>query len=58
MPCAGKRAYRHRLIAERALASCLLARANGKTGRAEQRIYHCPDCGMWHLTSKPERDTT
>ncbi len=20
--------------------------------RREKRIYHCPDCNMWHLTSK------
>lgn len=20
--------------------------------RREKRIYHCPECNMWHLTSK------
>jgi hypothetical protein len=25
--------------------------------RRPVRCYRCPDCGAWHLTSRPERDT-
>ena len=31
-----------------------LSRMSGKE-RAEKRIYHCPSCGYWHLTSKSRR---
>lgn len=26
-------------------------------GRTPIRFYRCPECGHWHLTSEPRRDT-
>lgn len=50
-PC-GKRRFRSREIAERALAHI---EAVGTTGRVktEQRAYECDVCMFWHLTSSP-----
>lgn len=36
--------------ANTALKSCRKFRR--KQFRKEKRIYHCPDCNMWHLTSR------
>jgi hypothetical protein len=24
-------------------------------GQPPTRVYRCPDCGWWHMTSKPKR---
>ena len=45
----GKVRYRDRLGAEIALA--LLVRED----HGEARVYRCPRCFGWHLTSKPSR---
>lgn len=44
MTC-GKNAYRSRSEAERVRRSVYRQRTR------RLRIYHCPDCHMWHLTS-------
>ena len=46
-----KRKFKTKIDAMLALAS---ARWNGQThgNRNEVRVYHCPICNAWHLTSK------
>lgn len=39
--------------AKRAKRSCQRAREDGAVWREESRIYRCPSCGGWHLTSTP-----
>lgn len=52
-PCrSGKLRYRDRLGAEIALASTERGRASS---RDEKRVYRCPDCAGWHLTSRGRR---
>lgn len=46
--CTSKRRYASHIEAEDAAAWCA---DHGRTGL---RIYRCPYCGGWHLTSKPE----
>lgn len=48
-PVTGKVRYGDRLRAERAVASALLT---GHAWRRETRVYVCPHCGMWHVTSR------
>lgn len=45
-----KRRYRDEIAAKLALAE--LDRKD-KAGHTERRAYRCPQCGGWHLTSKP-----
>ncbi|CAM2852393.1 hypothetical protein [Skermania piniformis] len=47
----GKLAYADRDTAEATLAS--MDRRDQR--RREQRVYKCPFCGGWHLTSQPYR---
>lgn len=49
----GKVRYRDRIGAEIALASTAQSRG---ANRGESRIYRCPDCGGWHLSSKGGRN--
>ena len=49
-PC-GKIGYGTRKAAKEALRRTRLKRRDGKRGRHEQRVYKCPDCELWHLTS-------
>lgn len=49
-----KRRYRDRIGAMLALASCL--RTDGpRRHKLEKRIYLCPRCSGWHLTSTDGR---
>lgn len=52
MKCAvtSKRRYRDEIGARLALAKTQSARAKGD--RFETRVYRCPACRGWHLTSK------
>ncbi|WP_186343712.1 hypothetical protein [Streptomyces sp. CFMR 7] len=43
----GKRRYRNRLDARIALAN------TRRRDHGEKRVYQCPGCHGWHLTSKP-----
>ena len=43
----GKRRYRDRID-----AAMVLARLGWK-GRDERRVYRCPTCRGWHITSLP-----
>ncbi len=49
----GKRGYRSRSMAKKALKAANRARFGG--AKLETAVYACPDCGDWHLTSKPQR---
>jgi hypothetical protein len=44
--------YRDKLGALIALSS---TQSNGKARRDEVRVYRCPDCRGWHLTSRGSR---
>lgn len=48
----GKQGFTH-AVAEIKLAD-YAAQVNGRQAKP-QRIYKCPDCGSWHLTSQPVR---
>lgn len=53
-----KASYRTREGAEEALQRILARAARRKTRRRQtlpRRAYECPDCGRWHLSSKPAR---
>jgi hypothetical protein len=47
-----KRKFPSEAAALTALISAALSRS---PNRAEKRVYHCPDCGGWHLTKLDER---
>lgn len=50
-PATGKRCFRTEVAAKAALASTRSAGVGGD--RRETRYYRCPDCGRYHLTSRP-----
>lgn len=37
------------------LVGTVVSRNKGKNQRHECRVYECPTCGNWHLTSQPYR---
>lgn len=47
----GKRRYRDQSQARDALGVAAWQRATGNRRRRECRVYRCPACGGWHLTS-------
>lgn len=50
-----KISYPSRVLAEDALRSAQRARTRGKVlRRRESRVYDCPSCDGWHLTSQGE----
>ena len=52
----GKVRFPDRFEAESALAQARRWADNGNTERRERRIYLCPNCQGWHMTSKPLRN--
>ena len=53
-PCPhGKRKYAAESQARTELVGALLGRNSGDGKRHEKRVYECPACAHWHLTSKP-----
>ena len=54
-PCPhGKtRGYATEAEARTELVGTNIARNMGKAKRQECRVYECPACGHWHLTSQP-----
>jgi hypothetical protein len=50
-PLCEKVRYETQLDAERALATMIMS---PRLRRREQRAYHCPTCGGYHLTSQPQ----
>jgi len=53
-PCpTGKTRYRTEQEARTELVGCLVAKNAGRNQRKEVRVYGCPLCGAFHLTSKP-----
>lgn len=51
----GKIRYHDERTARAELVSTVIARNAGKVKRHETRVYECPLCEGWHLTSRPER---
>lgn len=49
----GKRAWPTEELAQRALTN-IWRRPRPGGRQMELRTYQCPDCGHWHLTSKPQ----
>jgi hypothetical protein len=53
-PCpSGKRKYATESQARTELVGALVGANSGDGKRHEKRVYECPACGRWHLTSKP-----
>ena len=55
MSCGGKYCYPDEISARSALKAAR-ARKKSKKGHIEKRVYRCPDCGYWHLTSMTRKD--
>ena len=55
MSCGGKYCYPDEISARSALKKAR-ARKKSKKGHIEKRVYRCPDCGYWHLTSMTRKD--
>ena len=55
MSCGGKYCYPDEISACGALKAAR-ARKKSKKGHIEKRVYRCPDCGYWHLTSMTRKD--
>ena len=51
----GKRPYPTERDARVELVGAGVDRNRGRCHRKECRVYECPLCGWFHLTSKPER---
>jgi hypothetical protein len=55
----GKRSYPDEAAASAALDEVRRARSLGgwddRHGHAPTRVYSCPACGNWHMTSRPDR---
>jgi len=53
--CNGKKGYRSKFDAEIVLtyASGAQARCRGSSKQGPCRVYLCPLCNTWHLTSQP-----
>ena len=49
-----KKAYRKKINALLALVSCQI-KAKEDFKRREKRVYKCPHCSKWHLTSKDQK---
>ncbi len=45
--------YSDKVAAQLALATL---QNQDKAGHTERRVYRCPDCGGWHLTSWRRKD--
>lgn len=50
-----KKAYATRKEARQALRLRRQEAMNGDWNRRESRIYHCPRCRDYHLTSRPKK---
>ena len=50
----GKRVYPTERRARVELVGAVVAFNGGRRHRREQRVYQCPSCKGWHLTSKPK----
>lgn len=57
MSCGGKYCYLDEISARSALKKAR-ARKKSKRGHIEKRVYRCPDCGYWHLTSMTRKDSS
>lgn len=51
----GKRRFVTEAYARAELVGAIIRRNRGNVKRQEQRVYPCPLCKGYHLTSKPER---
>lgn len=48
-------AYPTERDAQIALVECIIQANLGNKRRRERAHYQCPRCGLWHLTSQPQR---
>jgi hypothetical protein len=48
----GKVRFHDEIAAKIALAK-IRAKDNPRRPKTERRVYHCPKCAGWHLTSRP-----
>jgi hypothetical protein len=55
MACREKRRYRTKLDAEIALSRVDAATAGAHDTQRPVRVYRCPHCRGWHLTSQARR---
>ncbi len=51
----GKVRYATEAYARAQLVGAIMAANRGNAKRHEQRVYPCPQCNGFHLTSKPNR---
>lgn len=54
LKCEHKKPYRDAAHAGKVAKKC---KGRGQPGADRLRVYHCPECGLYHLTSQKKRGT-
>lgn len=57
LPPCGKVRFPDEFSANWALYNARFKHRRGNENRRECRVYHCPVCQGWHLTSRPLRES-
>lgn len=55
LKCEHKQPYRDAATAGKVAKKC---KERGRPGADRLRVYHCPECGNFHLTSQKKRGTS
>lgn len=50
--CRSKRRYASKAAVQAVLVEAVMRWNRGSWNRRERRVYHCPGCHGWHLTSQ------